>query len=808
MFQRRISIVLTGLLALAISRCVEAASDVPLEPFLNEHCLACHSGDGAEADLDLKSLAWDLTHQQSFDRWTSVLDRVAAGEMPPSSETQPQPGERVEFVKRLKTSLVDVNRRMQREEGRTTIRRLNRSEYEHTIQDLLAITTPLQHLLPDETPLYGFDTVSDGLRFSALHIDKLLAAADVALDEAIRLHKRPDPINQRFPYLEQSGIVKNLQEKKSIVRPLDDAVVLFADASYMVKLNGVHVAEPGLYRLRARGWAFQSDRPVVLRLNIGNYQSGSVRTAGFFDMLPNEPTEVEVIARVEPNEYFFPSPDDLQFDTKGQTVWNHDGNTYSGNGLALQWIEVEGPLVSTWPPESVRRVFGDTPIVEMKQPRWANGKRIAYEVTPTQPKRELEKVIRGFAKRAFRRPLVDGEVDRYIALGVAELDASRTFDQATRVALRAILTSPQFLIHSETPGRLDQFSLASRLSYFLTHSTPDERLLRLASEGKLSEPATLRSETERLLDDPRSDRFVESFVDQWLDLRRIDATSPDAKLYPEFDQLLRLSMVDETHAFFRELIDRNLSTANLIDSEFAMLNRRLAEHYGIEGVEGQNVRRVTLPSDSPRGGVLTQASVLKVTANGTVTSPVTRGSFVLTRLLNSPPPPPPPGVGSIEPDTRGATTVREQLAKHRSDTACASCHSTIDPPGFALESFDVIGGWRAAYRSADQGQPVKETFRGRKIWEYKHGPVVDSSGQWHDGTKFDDVIQFKQQLLGQRDKVARSIVSNLIVYATGQRIELADRDVVQQIIDRTAKDDHGVRSIIHEIVASELFQSK
>ena len=267
-------------------------------------------------------------------------------------------------------------------------------------------------------------------------------------------------------------------------------------------------------------------------------------------------------------------------------------------------------------------------------------------------------------------------------------------------------------------------------------------------------------------------------------------------------------MLAETKFFLEHLIEKDLSATNLIDSDFAFLNRRLAEHYGIDGVKGQHFRKVKLKKSSPRGGILTHASVLKVTANGTTTSPVTRGSWVLTHLLGQPPSPPPPTIGSIEPDTRGTTTIREMLAKHRNDATCASCHKLIDPPGFALESFDVIGGYRERFRSREKGENVKRKLHGRKIWEYKIGLAVDSSGELPDGKKFDGIKEYKKLLLKEKDQVARNLIAQLMVYSTGAEIQFSDRSEIERILEVCRKSDFGIRTMIHEVIKSKLFLNK
>ena len=313
-----------------------------------------------------------------------------------------------------------------------------------------------------------------------------------------------------------------------------------------------------------------------------------------------------------------------------------------------------------------------------------------------------------------------------------------------------------------------------------------------------------------MLKDPRAERFINHFTDQWLDIADIDDTTPDRKLYPEFGRNLRDSMLAEPRSFFRELLEKDLSTTNVVHSDFAMLNQRLAEHYRIPGVVGSAIRRVPLPLDSGRGGFLTQAAVLKVTANGTVTSPVRRGAWVLRKIVGKPPDPPPPNVPAIEPDVRGTTTVREMLAKHRSIETCAACHKKIDPPGFALESFDVIGGRQTRYRSLnEEGDMVNpsETYSGRQVG-YRWGPKVDAAGELADGRSFRDIDEFKKLLLADPRAIARNVVEQMVIYATGAPIAFADRAAVDKALDQAAKGQYGLRSLIHEIVQSPLFLKK
>lgn len=320
----------------------------------------------------------------------------------------------------------------------------------------------------------------------------------------------------------------------------------------------------------------------------------------------------------------------------------------------------------------------------------------------------------------------------------------------------------------------------------------------------------MRQQTERLLADPRSRRFVDDFLNYWLDLRQIAGSAPDAELYPEYqlDDLLVESMTAETQLFFAELLKKNLSAANLIASDFAMLNERLATLYGISGVNGVALRPVKLPPDCVRGGLLTQASVLKVTANGTTTSPVTRGAWIMGRLLGKPPPPPPPSVPAVEPDTRGVTTIRDQLAKHRTQETCNACHRNIDPAGFALESFDVMGGWRTRYRSLGEGDAVKGAGHNARPFTFKLGPPVDPSGELPDGRTFKNVSELRAQLLTDPDQIARNLVRQLCVYATGAPVGFSDRTKIDGILQQCRASGYGVQTLVLALVQSELFLNK
>ncbi|QDU26240.1 hypothetical protein ETAA8_13160 [Anatilimnocola aggregata] len=442
-------------------------------------------------------------------------------------------------------------------------------------------------------------------------------------------------------------------------------------------------------------------------------------------------------------------------------------------------------------------------------------------------------LLLSFATQAFRRPVATDEITPYASIIEAQLESGNSFEEAMLAGYKAVLCSPDFLLiglesgvpqsAKNAPTKLGDYALASRLSFFLWNSIPDATLLELAAQNSLSKPATLQAQVERMLADPRSERFVEHFLDEWLELKKIDFTTPDPNLYPEYDPWLHDSMLAETRASFRRMLTKNLGVREVVASDTLLINQRLAELYGIRGVNGADLREVKVPAGTPRGGFLTQAAILKVTANGTATSPVMRGVWIMERILGIPRQPPPQNVAAIEPDATGAVTIRQMLEKHRADVSCAACHAKMDPPGFALENFDVIGGWRDRYRLA--GQP-KKTRQGKEVVEepsievisdaalrrnrvkIRLGTEVDASGELADGRKFTDVTSFRTFMLQDEDALARNVARQLMIYATGAGVRFSDREAINTIIAKTKPTHHGLRSIVEAVVASDLFQTK
>ncbi len=527
-----------------------------------------------------------------------------------------------------------------------------------------------------------------------------------------------------------------------------------------------------------------------------------LRLLGSLDF-STEPTVQEMDTYLLPGESI--RPDAARLFRSRPPSWHNPLATKDGiPGVAFKWLEVEGPIFDQWPTAGHRLLFGDLPL------RPAASTDESVDVVSKDPHADAERLLTSFMAAAYRGPVPGAEVKRFMGVVDTALASGARFTDAMITAYSAVLCSPAFLTVDEKPGRLDGNAVASRLALFLWNSSPDETLRKLAASNQLNDPQAVVAQADRLLADPRSRRFVDAFLDYWLDLRKIVATAPDASLYPDYylDDLLSESAEQETQLFFNELVQKDLPASNIVWSGFAMLNERLATHYGIPGVEGVAIRRVELPEGCVRGGLMTQASVLKVTANGTTTSPVVRGAWIMERVLGKPPPPPPPSVPAIDPDIRGATTIRQQLEKHRSLASCAACHAKIDPAGLALESFDVLGGWRDRYRAMGDGPHEAGFGHNGQPFAFHVGPSVDPSGVLPDGRRFEDIQDLKSLLLDDSRQVARNLVGQLVAYGTGAPIRFGDREAVERILDHAQADHYRVRGLIREIVKSDLFLNK
>lgn len=807
-----------GLALVLIGATVEATGNGPdatslgqTTTFLQKNCASCHKGSEPDGDFSVASLSGNFSETENRNRWFKVSEQLKAGTMPPPDERRPNPERVKETLRWIDEKVVDAAAARAASQGRAVMRRLNRSEYANTIRDLMLVDVNFEGVLPDDTVVGGFDTGADALHFSSYQLAGYFEAANRALDAVFANGPRPWMLKRRFEAKDQS-----VTRRKNVYRHVDDGVAIFASdlaSNIQIVFWNCLTRFPGKYRFRLSAYAYQTDEPVLFHLNGGRENLGDPPyLIDYFEVPPGEPTVVEFVTEMDARRNIR-----LLVDTKirPRELERRGGAAdYDGPGLVLQWLEVEGPLLDSWPPPSYRRLLGDLPQESVP----GEGER--REVVSQQPIEDAERILRAFARRAFRRPVNDTEIQVILDRVRKKLDEGISFEKALRVGLKAVLVSPHFLfrreqIASTSRGEaesnpngfrpLDEFSLASRLSYFLWSSMPDEELLLLAERGTLSRPDVLRDQVERMLEDEKAQAFTENFAGQWLGLREIDATQPDRQLYPEYDKQLRASMVKEVYLFFEEVLTQNLSLTSFVDAEFSFLNERLAKHYGIPDVAGLEFRKVALPDEFHRGGVMTMAAVLKVTANGTTTSPIMRGAWVLDSLLGTPTPRPPAGVEAVDPDIRGATTIREQLDRHRNDAACATCHAMIDPPGFALENFDVIGGWREHYRSIGEGAPVH--VDGKRM-RYKRGPTVDSSDVLSDGRRFDNIDQYKTLILADKDQLTRSLAEKLLTYATGVAPTAAERAEIESIVNSTSDRGYGFRSLVHEIVQSELFRRK
>ena len=851
------------------------AAEPTINPFLEKHCIACHEGANKKGGLDLTLLKVDLSNSDNFSSWVKIHDRIQSGEMPPKNKPRPSETDKAAYTKSLKESLLKTELTKLAGGGRTGIRRLTRTEYENTIRDLFDMPgIALQGLLPADGSAHGFDKNSDALDISHVNLSKYVEAANLALDLATATRPNPPIVQKRRISLANPGgfvghIILNgdgvlLKNKKpdpdfppaAEQNHLDEgahermgsfsngsSVGLFRHEDESVSPYFIeHVTiYPGLYRVRTSLWSFQWDKGQVLpsrgteaaRLSVvqltGDGRGGQHPSyvLGYYNAPSLESKEHELTTWLNHNEIIGFNTASLapvaNYSRKGRAM------AFTGPGITCDWLDIEGPLHSVWPPKSHQTLYGDIPLTEFKQaeqkevkpPQRKPVRQLGagknrpdlvtglWTVQSENPLKDADRLLASFLPKAFRRPVSDDVRKEYVARVEERLKAGDCFETAMRWAYRAALCSPDFLYHVEPDNKLDDYALASRLSYFFWNSMPDSQLLELASKGKLKSKEALRVEVDRLLKDSRSQRFIEDFLGQWLKLRLIAANDPDRGLYPEANPYLQDSMVAETRAYFRELIDKNLDASHLVKSDFVMINEKLAKHYGINGVSGAEIRKVPLPKDCPRGGFLTQAAILKVTANGTTTSPVPRGAFVLERILGERPDPPPPNTPAVEPDVQGATTIREQLAKHRADPSCASCHAKFDPPGFALESFDVIGGFRTRYRSIGEGdKPERGPIDPFINIKFKLGQPVDPSGVMLGDKQFKDIQELQAILAANPERLLKNLLEQFAVYSTGRPIAFSDRDQIANLVEATMKNKAGVRTLLQEFVQSEMFQTR
>jgi mono/diheme cytochrome c family protein len=792
-----------------------------VQPILEGRCAKCHGGEKPEAKI---RFAGPRTLEQlsgQRDLWFRVLAQVESGAMPPDDEKPLSSAERQKIVAWIRGDFTNLLVAKQFQEGRSKLRRLSRTEYANTIQDLFGVRPTVGLNLPEDGRTDGYDKLSTALPLAASGAAGYLKMADDVLAWMLRPKSNPNDPNAKSPI---RSVATASEQSQGHVLELDDGwKVSFNTDTTSCPNRGFSTNLPGMHRLRMNVYGYQTDKPMAF----GIYAGHTAAYPQIIDLLkvleapPGKPTviETEVYLRSRDLNDRTPVGDSLRLIPFGlgvQVPKNTQASACKGPGLALQWIDVQQPEL---PLPGDRWLTADFPPALDAELR--SGAKVTINTTAPQHQQAksvdrqqflsvMQTTFQRIGARLFRRDLTADELAQIAATTGRQLDDGVTLDRVFLDQVAELMTSPEFICLIEEPGRLNDFALATRLSYFLWNSTPDEALLAVARSGRLREPQVLRSETERLLTDPKSERFASDFVNQWLGLRAIDDTSPDGVLYPEYAQndLLKSSSVWETQAYFRRMLGQNLSVRHFVASPWALVNESLARHYGLPPVAGIELREIALPESSPFGGLWTQSAVLKVTANGTNTSPVKRGVWVAERLLGTPIPPPPPNITPVEPDVRGAKTLREQLALHRSGGSCAACHARFDPYGFALESFDVTGGFRTKYREVDPdiAKLPGDQRGGRPAW--RDGLPVDCSGQTPDGRPFADISALRKMLADNPEQLARGVTRHLVAYSTGAPATVLDQPAIDRIVASTAADNYGLRTLIHALVQSELFQSK
>ncbi len=766
-----------------------------LERLLSKHCYECHDDLTTKGGLNLIDLPMDLSDRANFELWQRVFDRVREGEMPPEEEPRPEESMRKSFLSSLEKPLLLADLADKEAKGRVQVRRLTRTEYEHSLHDLLAIDLPLQNRLPEEQATHGFETVAEGQQFSHFNLARYLEVADYALQDAFhKAYHKPEPDLTKLP---AKKLGRDNWRGGNYRGPQDfDGRVLFwpMTLQFYGRMPASRVSESGWYRIQLHDVrAINSKRGVTW----GTLRSGAcasnepmLYSIGIVEAT-KEKRDLEFEAWIEDDHMLELKPSDATLKTArsgasgGNVGYKNRDITKEGHeGIEISGITMERIYPGGDQKATRKALLGSASWDDISPYR--ESKKVTREM--------LEKPIQRFAERAFRGPVSKEQIAPYLSIAMEARDRKGgTGVDGLKSAYRAILCSPRFLTLVEKPGKLDDYALASRLSYMIWNSVPDEELLALAEEGKLSEKSVITQQLHRLLEDQKSERFIESFSDQWLNLKLINFTVPDRRLYKTFDSIVQESMIDETRTFIADLLLHDRPVRHLVHSEHSFLNERLSRFYGMEKPEqlrlGKGLQKVPL-KDPRRGGLVTQGAVLKVTADGTTTSPVIRGTWVAERILGLEIPPPPPGVPAVEPDIRGAVSIRDQLDKHRNSRDCAACHKKLDPGGFALESYDPVGLWRTKYGNA------------------KNAAKVDASGVTPDGEAFADVLEWKSIYRERPEVLTRNLAKQLLTYSTGALIRFSDRSDLDAIVEKAAEKNYGVRSVLDAVVTSQTFQNK
>ena len=770
-----------------------AADAAKYRAWLNQYCVGCHNNKTASpanepVNLEAASLD-DLLPQAAT--WERVLRKLGVRAMPPQGLKHPTEAEYVGFTTWLSSAL-DHAWEGRATPGRYVVHRLNRTEYGNAVRDLLALDIDVTELLPSDGANYGFDNIADSLKTSPLLLERYLTAAQrisamAVGDPTVRPGTTEYPISREFT---QSGYIEGLPlgtRGGTLIRH-----VFPADGEYKLSGRLVRGVEEGYAGVEG------NDQPYtfVITIDGGEVYSAQIGGPKDHEVQAKDMNEARVLidGRMTGRVTVTAGAHDVGYTWKErpsvrQDVWQpalrDSQEVHMIAGLPrLKTVGVEGPYkvtgVSMTP--SRERIFVCKPAAAAEEAACA------------------DKIFGNLARRAYRRPVTAADIEPPMTFYKQTRGEGGTFDAGIRVGLARILASPSFLYRIEQdPATLragsahavNDIELASRLSFFLWSSIPDQKLLNLAIAGRLREPGMLAAQVRRMLEDERADALINNFTGQWLQLRNLEAkVSPDLLLFPDFDDNTRKAFRRETELFFGYILRENKSALELLSADYTFVNERLAKHYGIPGVYGSRFRLVKL-TDPNRRGLLGQASVLSLTSVATRTSPVFRGKYVLTTFLNTPPPPAPPNVPTLEESNKEAAsvpkTVREQLELHRKNPTCASCHRIIDPPGFALENFNSVGQWREA--SID-------------------GAPIDAAGVLADGSKVNGPAALRDAILSRPDAFVSTLTGRIMTYALGRGLEPSDMPVVRGIVKKAARSDYRLTSIIQGIVESAPFQMR
>ena len=777
--------------------------DKVIAPFFQEHCNRCHGEKKQKGDLRLDTLGRDFATPKFAMHWADIMDRISAAEMPPEDEKQPKAEDAAKIVEWIATQLNEAEAARQATAERVSFHKLSREEYTNTIRDLLGVTYDSNDPtgLPEDPDWTGFERIGSVLTISAAHVEKYIAAAETVLNEALAVGPQKDPEVTWWTAAEKrvGGDLTKALATRGLADKIRQDIVPNNGAldayNFKAPITGEYIV-----RVKVSGLRPEGGRPPRLRIYAADVNR--LLFESDVEAPEDQPVTVEFRAHLPAGTHLMrivnavpgPNPEGRPsrplnskpfFRMTQRQPWQikltDDNFKPLWPTLIMDWIEWEGPVQSSWPTPAYQQIF-------------FGGESATKDLAYTR------EILTRFATKAYRRPVTPAEVDRLTALVERAQQLGDNFESAVKTGLLAVLCSNNFLYLVEgTPTvqapSLNDWELASRLSYFLWSTMPDQRLLDLAAQGKLHEPETLRAEVHRMMKDPKVAAFESSFPRQWLQLRRVGMFEPDRKLYPDYDEYLEKSMIGETTAFFREVTERNLSLREFLDSDWTMLNERLATHYDIAGVKGETMQRVSLTPEEHRGGLLTQGAILSLTSDGTRHRPVHRGKWILESIIGKPPPPPPANVPAIKTAaaTEKKTTLRAKLEQHREDANCAACHRKIDPLGLAFDNYDAVGHWRTEEAVRDGSG---------------ENPKLDPSGVLPDGRKFEDAAGLKKLLVADLNKFSSAFCEKLATYGLRRRMSFADRRALENISEQAKAHDYAIDDVIETLVTSDLFQRR